>query len=437
MVKSKNNSAKDKREETEAETTISLRKRLADFLKHNSHAEIAKDGKYFYVQRPWNDESVRFLLRPEAELIGVLNSLILPPRFTAIYHRNSKTMEYIYTVLESADPICKREFKFSLSGKSYFCKYREASKELLILSRQFRRTGKQTTTDYRNLLLLREYVQSQPKKQAIFEETFAEMIPISFYVSGFKKFNEDEIVEVSKHLNFFMEYYDKASPYIRIQSPETEMKETFTQAKLPEIVFPETITTKRQDPFLLDLALTAYTTTTTRLTILYYYQIFEYLAFYYVDAKTRSELLGIINTPDIQANADLYIPKILETINIGVRQDEEAKIENLVKTVCSPEAVWREIERNKPYFAAKQEFDGGFVLDPLITADLSKDDFCGMWHPKTITTLRHIRNALVHGREKKLISVITPTMRNDLLIRPWASIACCIAEQAIIFGNQT
>jgi hypothetical protein len=107
----------------------------------------------------------------------------------------------------------------------------------------------------------------------------------------------------------------------------------------------------------------------------------------------------------------------------------------VVKAICSPEAVWREIEQNMAYFTTKHEFDGGFVLDPFIPENSSKEGFCGMWHPKTINALRHIRNALVHGREKKFINVIAPTRRNDLLIRPWSSIVRCIAEQVIIFGS--
>lgn len=423
--------------QADAEATTVLKKRLARFFKHNRYGEIGKKGKYFYLFKPWNDDSVAFILKPGSELIGALNNLILHPRFKAIYHRDSKTMEFIYTVLDTDDPCFKREFKFVLSGKTYTCRYGEASKELLTLSRQFRRTGKESGTEYRNLLLLREYVQSQSKKRSTSEEAFLGMEPISFYVSGFTKFNEDRIVEVSKHLNFFMQYYDRESPYIVIRSPESESMDESTQSRIPEIAFPETITTKHLDPFLLDLALTANTTTTSRLIFIYYYQIIEYSAFYYMDAKTRTELFKIINSPDIQANADSYIPRILDAINVGVHQEEVTKIESVVKSTCSLETLWKEIERNMSYFTTKQEFDGGFVIEPLIPENCTEEFFCGNWNPKITTTLRHIRNALVHGREKKSIHVITPTGRNDLLIRPWASIAQCIAEQVIIFGSPT
>ena len=439
MIEKKNIPKKDKEEssQTDIETIASFKKRLAKFLKHNPHAEIVKRGQYFYVQRPWNDESVGFILRHAAELVEALNKLVLPPRFTAIYHLGSKTVEYIYTVLDSDDPCCKREFKFVLSGKPYLCKYREASKELLTLSKHFRRTGRQTLTEHRNLTLLKEYVEFKSKKRVTFEEAFFDMKPISFFISGFKKFDEVEIIEVSKHLNFFMQYYDRDTAYIVIHAPELESTEPFKQPQITEITFPETITTKRQDPFLLDLALTANATNTARLKFIYYYQIIEYAAFYYIDTKTRSELLKIINNPDIQAKADLYIPRILEAINVGVRQEEETKTDSVVRAACSLELLWEEIERNISYFSTKQEFDGGFIIEPLIPENCTRDFFCGCWNPKITHTLRYIRNALVHGREKKFISVITPTKHNDLLIRPWTSIAQCIAEQVIIFGNQT
>ena len=48
--------------------------------------------------------------------------------------------------------------------------------------------------------------------------------------------------------------------------------------------------------------------------------------------------------------------------------------------------------------------------------------------------LRYIRNALVHGREKKFGKVINPTIKNDYLIRPWCSVARRIAEEIVIFS---
>ena len=63
-------------------------KKLAPFLSQNLNSKIEKRGKLHYVTNAWNIESVSFILEPnsESDLIATLNSLILPPRFSAIYH---------------------------------------------------------------------------------------------------------------------------------------------------------------------------------------------------------------------------------------------------------------------------------------------------------------------------------------------------------------
>jgi len=322
-----------------------------------------------------------------------------------------------------------------MDGKSYICKFDEASERLLILSKLFKRTGKQSTTDHRNLLLLREYVEYASKKRASVEDYFVGMKPISFYVSGFESFDENEIIEVSKHLNFFMQYYDRDCAYILIHSAESELLEAPKQLQFIETTFPKNISTRRQDPFLLDLALAAFKVE-TRLQFIYYYQILEYAAFYYIDDEIRGDLLKIINTPDIHSNSDRYISRIVEVVS-GIRQDEEAKLNKVVKAACVPSSVWKELERNISYFTKRQEFDGGFVLEPFVSEDTTLESFCAMWHPKTVDTLRVIRNALVHGREKRFGRVISLTPRNDLLVKPWVAIVRRMAEQMIIFGRVT
>jgi hypothetical protein len=307
-----------------------------------------------------------------------------------------------------------------------------------MLAKWFRRTGKQSGTDYRNLDLLREYVQLVERKRVYIEDYLAGLEPISFFVGGFKKWDENEVIDVSKHLNFFMQFYDRDSPYVIIHRPEVEELEKPKQLRVSELAFPKSISSRHRDPFLLDLALTANTATSSpRLQFIYYYQIIEYAAFYHVDAETRRQLLKIINIPDIHSTPDKYIPRIMDSVSISLRQDEEARLEKVINVACSPEAIWEELQQNISYFSKKVESDGGFVLEPFVPEGITKDNFCGMWHPKTADTLRFIRNALVHGRERKFIQVISPTPRNDLLIRPWVGIVRCVAEHIMVFNGST
>ena len=417
-----------------------LEKQLEPFFKHNPHSKvrkIRKGGKFYYITNPWNDKSVAFILkgRTQSDLIAALNNIILPPRFTALYHLDSNTMEYIYTLLDEDDPCYRRQFDFTIDGKAYSCKFRNATDRLLILSKFFRRAGQESETDHRNLPLLREYIEYSSKKlkKTAVEDYFAGMKPISFFVTGFERFHEDEITEVSKHLNFFMQYYDRESPTILIHSAQKEIEEPAKQLQFVETGFPTTISTRSKDTFLLGLALAAMEQVETRLQFLYYYQILEYASFYYIRDDTKRELLKIINAPDIHSNPEKYIPRILDTVGES-RQEEEAKIDKIIKTWCSPDIVWNELQQNLSYFCKKQEFEGGFILDPFISEDMTLESFSAIWHPKTSVTLRYIRNALVHGREKRFGLVIAPTQENDLKLSPWISVIRRVAEQVLIFG---
>jgi hypothetical protein len=120
-----------------------------------------------------------------------------------------------------------------------------------------------------------------------------------------------------------------------------------------------------------------------------------------------------------------------------IRQSDEAKLSKIVETRCFPEVVWKELQQDLSYFSKKQEFDGGFNIEPFISADMTFESFSAMWIPKTPDTLRKIRNALVHGRESRLGASISPTEANEIKIRPWIPVIRRIAEQVIIFGGLT
>jgi hypothetical protein len=408
-------------------------KKLAPFLSQNPYSKIEKRGKSYYVTSAWNVESVSFVLEPDSEsdLINALNNLILPPRFTAVYHSDTNTMEYIYTLLDRNSPYLSRQFEFSIEGKTYHCAFKDASDRLLLLGKLFRPTGE--IEDYRNLAQLSMYTNPDILKTLGLEDDFLrDSKPVSFFVSEFEVFDEEKIVEISKHINFFMRYYDRQTPYIIIHPLQRSEIEPVKQLQFVEPAFPKHISTRRQDPFLLDLALAA-NQATTRLGFLYYYQILEYAAFYYIDDDIRRKMLQIIQIPDIHAYPDKYIPRILDMVS-DIRQSDEAKLNKVVEIRCSPDIVWKELEQNLHYFSKRQEFDGGFAIEPFISEDMTLESFSMIWIPKTPDTLRKIRNALVHARESRLGLIIAPTSDNDIKLRPWLSIIRRIAEQALIFG---
>jgi hypothetical protein len=412
--------------------TNKIKTKLSTFFTNNPDASLKKEESSYNIINVWNDDTIYFPVNEGSDkLIDVLNKLIFPPHFSAIYHIESNEMEYIFTFLNSEESYFNRKFEFTLDGKIYSCAYKRSSDELLLLVETYKPIEKYIHDDHRNMNMLKIYIRLE-KEGGLPKNIRIE--PISFYVKGFYKYNEDVLIETSKHLNFFMSYYDRKTPLILMHSPKTQSEtEGIKQTRLDNYDFPKKISSRRQDPFLLDLALEA-NRENTRLAFIYYYQILEYAAFYYIDSDIKRRLQQIITRPDIHTNLDKHIPKILDTV-IDFRHSDEAKISKVVEIGCSPETVWKEIAKSLSYFTQKHIFEGGFVLDPFISANINSEGFCSMWCPKMPDTIRKIRNAIVHGRENRLGLVISPTKDNELKLKPWIPVIRRIAEEVIIFGS--
>lgn len=409
-----------------------IERELNKFLINNKFAKIKKEGKRYVIDRPWNDQSIAFSLEAKTKdkLIDTLNNVILPPRFTAIYHLDSNVMEYIYALLPKENPYREREFNFKVEKDSYRCKFSESTEKLLTISRSFVRTDGYPHAHYRNLSQFRAYSDRKGKLVADVNY-YATREPVSFFVEGFKAYDEEKILEVSRHLNFFMTYYDRHAPTIDIHSIENDTGALSKVRVMLESKFPHDISTKRHNSFLLDIATAAHDTRDIRLSFLYYYQILEYTAFYYIESKVKNEMMKTICVPHIHVDPGKCLEKLLEVMT-ELRVSDEKKIAKVIQDYCCPDVIWEEIILNKDHFAKKNQFDGGFKMDLFIDKDMTRDSFVSMWTPKTSDKLRHIRNALVHGRESRHGFAIAPTLKNDIKLRPWLSLIRRIAEQIII-----
>ena len=171
-----------------------------------------------------------------------------------------------------------------------------------------------------------------------------------------------------------------------------------------------------------------------RLRFLYYYQILEYAAFYWVEDSVKNAICKILQAADLQSKLDDYFPKLIEAL-VPTRQNDEHKIRRVTECRIDPKTIWTEVSGNLEYFCAPHEFEGGFVLPPLVSSDTTEEAFSKMWSPKLVETLRAIRNSLVHARESRTEAVIVPTVANARLLRPWIPVARRMAEQVTIFDR--
>ena len=405
--------------------------KLKRFVEANPQSELEElsDGG-FQVKRPWGDDTLVLEDRDGAgALAEALEHLVLPRQFSAVCHCDSSEVEFVWTYVPPDYRLMGREFRFFIGGGEVACGWRAASDRLLTIARHARPVGPPSGTEHRNLPLFHSF-QSASLPQEIAQQVKA-LRPISFWMSPAPIGDDEAMVRLAKHLNFFMKYYDRDSPTILIHSssrPETPL--TVLPLLLP--TFPAEIHSRPIDPLLLDFALAADMVAEARLKFIYYYQILEYAAFYAIGEKAKADVLKLLRSPDVQANAENYVERVLDTL-VDPRLADEPRLERVIQERASPERIWREVDANREYFASAQAFEGGFEMEPCVSTDTSLESFKAMWGTKIPSVLKRIRNALVHGRESRSNAVIAPTQGNDILLRPWIPVIRRVAEDIIIY----
>ena len=356
-----------------------FRERLTTFLANSPKSNIVKVKETIVLEEPWEDASISIRLSTKYadQLIEVLNSLVLPLRFSCIYHVDTNITEYIWSPQAKDSDIFSRVFEFNFNGHSYKCYFAEISDRLEMLAKSAVRRKYNSPTEYRNLIFLRQYYSDKAKKSS---ELVEDSIPVSFFIEGFESYDESLLIEVSKNLNFNMLYFDRTSPFILIHTPPLSFEIAKGPIQFINDSFPNVIVSKAKDSLLLDLV-SAVLDSDVRLSYLYYYQVIERASYFHLGDTTKSTLTKIINSPDIQANSDSYIDRIVETVLQDAKSDDESKIEKVTKSLCNPTVIWKEISANISFFSKPTTFDGGFTTNPITDESGNFEYFCGSWHP--------------------------------------------------------
>ncbi len=410
---------------------------LEEFLALNPWSTVESTDDAVEIVNPWDDPSFRISVPAAAAeaLSHLLAPVVLLPRFTGIHHRDRQEIEFIYTSLRPGDPVQQKTFVFRWRGVDHECRYDRASERVMTLARHFNPSGGETATEYRGLQRLALFRDLEginvPERVLKFIEA---MVPTSFYVNNVTSTDDAFLIPLTKHLNFYMSYFWRESPSILIHD-KTDTATPYLPGVSSVVNIPQVISASDVDAFLLDLSLAA-RGGSNRLRFLYYYQILEYAAFYWTEESVKAGLRRVLMNPDLHARLDEYIPKLIETL-VPTRQNDEHKIRRVIETAVDPASLWAEISANIACFAARTEFEGGFVMDALVSKDTTESSFGSMWSPKILEAFRAIRNALVHARESRTQAVIAPSQANEERLRPWVPIIRRVADRVMLFQAQT
>ena len=368
------------------------------------------------IIRPWGEEAIEIPVRTDdEELLESLNAVRLPPRFTAIWHEDSKELEVIFTVLRGEDDLLARKFEFRYKGCSYHCSFGPASLRLRAIARTARPSGSGWSSDLRNL---------QPFYR--FEHLLEELPdvdyvksgkPTSFWIRGIGNYDDDRIEEVVRNLNFHMSYFDWHTPTIIIHEEAVHAEKADNLHPSLGTHFPDYLSGQDIDQHLLILWENA-RRGDPLLRFIHYYQILEYAGFYHVKDKVRREIERSIVAPDAVARPDRVAQQILDAI-AAERRSDETKINEMIAECVDLQEMWLVLKGSLADFSEAVELEGGFMLPQLVGLEVSYEDFAQSWNRQFPPALHQVRNALVHARESRQSTTIAPTAANRSRLTPW------------------
>ena len=385
------------------------------------------------LNRPWGDNGLVFSLPEDLDhFADTLNNVLLPNRYTALWHKDTKCFEIIWTAYplrdESTD-MKRREFSFALDSETYECKFDQSSDRLLSLARHAVPVA-MSHSGHRNLQSYQLYLRQTDNNEDDSPRGSSVGEPLSFWISNVE-WDEDKVLRLVRHLNFYLTYYDTLSPTIYIHSPPEEKPRVTNRYRLGE--FPSRIDAHEIEDDLLQLWMAAKDGDAAR-RFIYYYRIVEYASHAHIDREARRSIWRLLSQPHARSNVGTLVDEVVSAA-LSKSTDDYQKMVNLLRDVVGIEALWEELARNKSAFVDGIEFDGGFRLGALLSESASLDTFKANGMNLFVSHARGIRNHLSHGRDRATQAAITPTVENFRRLEPWTSAMLVLAGEVLMFRN--
>lgn len=397
--------------------------------------EGGPNGSEVVVTHPWNDASITFLVPADPEpFFQALNRLRLPEKFTAIWHRETKALEVIwtaYTLTGDQAEIYGRKFTLRYDGAEYECEFGDSSDELMAIAASARPTGI-SETQFRNLFPFNLVTKRKARgfdSERLNQEGLDK--PISFWIRAGFEWNENKVIELVNVINFYMTYYDTRSPHVMLHY--TDESVINPQTRYVEGYFPTNISSRSIDQNLLHFWNAARTGDEAK-RFLQYYRLLEYAVHFYIDGNARTEVRKLLSAPNALDKINDLTEKMISALQKS-NFDHNVKLSHTINQCVSPHKIWHEIQVNRDHFMSEILFDGGFLLKKLITPGMNGETFATSGMSNFINSLKDIRNALAHGRETKQVTFIAPTVDNFAKLRPWIPLIAITAAEVMLYKD--
>lgn len=415
---------------------IDAKARFSEFLERNPKSILeeieAPDGKkQFRIARPWGDESVAIVLPEDHDALAtVLNKLLLPERFAAVWHSDTKRLEVVWTAFRlsaSQREIFGRKFQFTFKGKKHDCAFDKSSERLNKVARYTLPQG-MSDTNHRNMQSFYHHALGDP--QMI--EALALEEPKSFWINNVT-WNENKVIELAQNINFYLTYYDDSSPSIVIFPPPFQSNSTARRTRYIHGNFPSTVKCNGLNDNLIGFW-SAADTGNPLMRFILYYRIIEYASHHYVDEDVKAAIRKLLSNPSIGDKIAEAIESITDIVSVK-RNEDIPKFKGLISKCLDPKLLWREAVANRAVFSKETRFEGDFVVKALLHEDEKEAAFCQNGLDRFCDLTRRIRNALSHGRDQETGGVIAATTRNYQLLRPWVHLMGTAAGEVVIYKD--
>jgi hypothetical protein len=260
---------------------------------------------------------------------------------------------------------------------------------------------------------------------------FANKIGRNFHIKCNQCIKSIDLEALAHHINFISDYYDKFFPEIFVRDKLADDKQSDSWVPLRYISeggLPSMLSVVQIDDIVLQLIRVA-RRAPSRQAFLYYYQVIEYAGHYFIEEKTRSKVRMLLRDPSVINCDERKIREFMSLFTTQANLQDETKMKKAIEEIVDPRLVWLELEHDREFFSANQEFDGGFEMTSLITKNMTFEDWRTSWVTTLFERLTKIRNALVHARERRENKVILPTPGNNQKITRYEPVIARLAQQ--------
>ena len=421
----------------QALTLEQAREQLHPFLEANPSSAVeeidSEDGKRLGIKNPWGEDALVIYLPPDlAPLAEALNNVLLPNRFTAVWHRDTSDFEVIWTAFPIRGPwkeVGERAFRFHYDSKEYRCEFGRSSDRLLQIAEHAAPVAI-SHTGHRNLMSFNAYIQYQKAKNDKERPRPPIGEPRSFWIRNLE-WDENVVERIAHHLSFYLTYYDHKSPHIFVHTPPTE--EVVPRTRYLIGAFPERLDAQEIEDDLLHLWL-AFREGDAGRRFVYCYRIIEYASHAYIDRAARKQVRMLLTAPHALSDIGDLAEQVIAAA-LSSKGDDVQRVSMLLRDAVNPDLLWREISLNRQVFSEEIRFDGGFELKPLLSADMTQATFATTGLDTFANAARQIRNHLSHGRDRTTQTSITPTVANFRRLEPWVSVISVAAGEVINFKH--